>query len=84
MTDTPKRPRGRPRTVGLAPPGASSTERKRAQRVAQQLGAVELPADVLAALDTLAQRHGDPSRAAAVARAVRMALKAPMPPARAS
>lgn len=64
----PKRPRGRPRTVGLAAPGASSTERKRAQRLAYQVGAVELPGALLARLDARAARQGDPSRAALIER----------------
>ncbi len=68
MTDAPKRPRGRPRTAGLAAPGASSTERKRAQRLAYRVGAVELPGAVLARLDARAARQGDPSRAALIER----------------
>jgi len=52
----------------------TATERKRASVAARRVGRVELPGDVMDALDTLAQRHGDPSRAAAVARAVRVAL----------
>lgn len=70
MTDAPKRPRGRP------PTGSSRTaaERMADSRARRGRNTVELPDAVAAALDTLAQRHGDPSRAAAVARAVRMAL----------
>lgn len=62
----PKRPRGRP------PSAASRTaaQRKAASRATRQAQAVELPGAVLDALDALSQRHGDPSRAATVARLV--------------
>lgn len=74
MTDAPKRPRGRPRTSALAPPGASATERKRAQRAAQQTGQIELPRPALADADTLAQAHGT-TRAGATARALAEAVQ---------
>ena len=68
-----KRPRGRPPGMGLTPPGATAYQRAQASRAARRVGRVELPGDVLTALDALAQRHGDASRAAAVARLVREA-----------
>lgn len=67
VTDAPKRPRGRPR---VHPPGTTGADRKRLHRLGAGLVQVEVTADTAAALDALAQRHGDPSRAATVARLV--------------
>lgn len=55
------------------PDAPSAAERKRLSRLSRATQAVELPATVLADLDALAARHGDPSRTAAVARLVREA-----------
>ena len=52
----------------------TAAERKKDSVQARGVGRVELPRDTLADVDTLVQRHGDRSRAAAVARAVRVAL----------
>lgn len=68
MIDAPKRPRGRPRST------APLTQVERDARYLAGRSSIRLPQETLTALDTLAQRHGDRSRAAAVARAVRVAL----------
>lgn len=68
MTDqpAPKRPRGRPRVPGAL----TGPARKKASVQARRVSRVELPGDALDALDAIARRHGDPSRAAALARLI--------------
>lgn len=67
MTDTSKRPRGRPR---VHPAGTTGADRKRLHRIGAGIVQIEVSAETAARLDILSQRHGDPSRAATVARLV--------------
>ncbi len=62
-----KRPRGRPRSA------APLNQAERDARYLAGRSSIRLPHGTLAALDTLAQLHGDPSRAACVARLVKEA-----------
>ena len=67
MTDPqPKRPRGRPRSATPL----TATERDQRHRARHGLMSVRIPSDLADRLDRIVVAYGDPSRAAAIARAV--------------
>ena len=66
MTDAPKRPRGRP---PVAQP-LTAKERSERHRELHGMMTVRIPSSLVDRIDRITSAYGDPSRAAAIARAV--------------